>query len=194
MLLLGACGPGVDEEGASSDSTALRGETTAQGERSAEAQAYVDAFSASLNEGGNGGEVFPPDETECFARGIVDGIGVDKLDAAGLTPEAVSGGSEGDLDGLSEGDRKVVAESFTGCIDLEQFFIASVMVQSGAAEAPDDLQACFADVDWEVVDAEFAESIIDGDDELDEDGPAVRAMAPCFRLAAGGFEDGTTGD
>ena len=70
--LLGACG----SSGGGSSSSGDGGK-------------YADAISAQLQKG-DSGDVFTKAQADCLASKMVDVIGVDKLNAAGLTPSKIS--------------------------------------------------------------------------------------------------------
>ncbi|MBP7632026.1 MAG: hypothetical protein KA758_16355, partial [Acidimicrobiales bacterium] len=117
VLVLGSCSSGGDDDavdagdgttttaaegsGEPSETTEGDGEggddetTTTEGdggdvEVSADARAYVDA----MNEAMTADEEFPlsDDQAECFNARTINTIGVDRLQAAGVTPEMMSSG------------------------------------------------------------------------------------------------------
>lgn len=211
-LMLGACGNDTSGEvtsGSTTTEASAAGDTPQEnddeaakkdddapkknsGDRSAEAQAYVDSMTAAFEEDAGVDESFPVDQMECFVGDMVDGIGVDNLKEAGLTPESVTDDSaDADIEALSEGDRKVVADSFTGCIDLEEIFIGSIEAESGGDELPKEMKECFAAIDWKVMEAEFAETIVSGDDG--EDSAAMAPLMGCMMMGLGELETPATG-
>ena len=119
---------------------------------------------------------------------MVDGIGVDKMKEAGFTPESIAADGEGDkvdLKKLSEGDRKVVAESFTNCIDLEAVFMESLA--SSGEDIPKEMKECFEGIDWEVIEEKFSEMILTGD-EMDENDSAMAPLLGCMLGSMGDMD------
>ena len=144
-LFLGACGNDTSKSGEGG---------SGKSDRNDEEQTYVDAMTASLMESGGDEETIPKESAECWAGDMVDGVGVDKLKEAGITPEAVGGsGEEANFEKLSKDDRKVVADSFTECIDLEQVFMDSLA--SGGDEVSPEMKECFEAIDWKVIEDKF---------------------------------------
>ncbi|MFZ4719215.1 MAG: hypothetical protein ACOYMR_07305 [Ilumatobacteraceae bacterium] len=80
LLGLGACG---------SDS---KGGDAATGEVTAEEQPYVDAMVKSIQ--ADGTAPFTGDQASCLAKGMVNIIGVDEFEKAGITPENIGDGSD----------------------------------------------------------------------------------------------------
>ena len=184
-LLLGACGNDTGKSGAGG---------SGGGDRSAKDQAYVDDMTAAFAKENVDDESFPQDQIECWMGDMTDGVGVDKLKEAGLTPESVSDdASEADLQKLSKDDRKVVAESFTDCVDLEEVFTASMEAESGDEELPKEMKECFADIDWNAMEKEFSEMILTGD-EPDENNAAMAPLLGCMMAGLGdlGADSGDT--
>ena len=178
-LILGACG----NDGSNSGEGGSGG-----GDRSAEDQAYVDEMTAAFTKENADDESFPTDQFECWMGDMADGVGVDKLKEAGLTPESVDNdSSEADLQKLSEDDRKVVAESFTDCVDLEEVFTASMEAESSGEEIPKEMKECFAAIDWEVIEAKFSEMILTGD-EMDENDSAMAPLLGCMLGSMGDMD------
>lgn len=178
-LFLGACGNDTSKSGEGGSD---------KSDRKGEEQAYVEAMTASLMESGGDEETIPKESAECWSGDMVDGIGVDKLEEAGITPETVGGsGDEADFEKLSKDDRKVVADSFTKCIDLEQVFMNSLA--SSGEEIPQEMKECFEAIDWTVIEKSFSEMILTGED-MDENDPAMAPLLGCMLSGMGDLDMG----
>ena len=178
-LFLGACGNDTSNSGEGG---------SGKGDLKGDEQAYVDELTAAIQKSSGEDEAIPKDQAECWMGDMVDGIGVDKMKKAGFTPEAIAGDGEADevkLEELSEGDREVVAESFTDCINLEQVFMDSLA--SSGEEIPQDMKDCFEGIDWEVLEAKFSEMILTGD-EMDENDSAMAPLVGCMLSGLGDLD------
>lgn len=175
ILAIGACGSDVTPSG--------QGDAASR-ERTAEEQAYVDDATAMLRENSENDD-FSADQLECWVGEMVDGLGVDTLNGAGITPKTLAEGeSDADLASLPEEDRKLIATSFTDCVDLEQLFTASLTKETG--DVPPEMQDCLADVDWDSMESAVAEAILSGNEEMDED----TLMGPLMECMFGGLGEG----
>jgi hypothetical protein len=98
------------------------------------AVALADNMMAEAATGGS--PVASREEADCWANGIVDGIGEDRLTEMGVTPEAI-----GELDELplDDGEVSVVVDSLFACVDVQQSFADQFAGEFGQ-EAAD----CFA--------------------------------------------------
>ncbi len=176
-LLLGACGDKTSNSGAGSSGTS---------DRTSEDQAYVDELTGAIQSSSGQDDSIPKDQAQCWVDDMVDGIGVDKMKQAGFTPEAMSGnGDQVDFKKLSEGDRKVVADSFTECVDLKQVFMESL--DSSGQDLTPEMKECFEGIDWKVIEQSFAEMILSGDD-LDENDPAMAPLLGCMMMGLGDMD------
>lgn len=98
--------------------------STTDGEPSGDPQDYVDALVATID--GAGEEFFEPGQVECLAESFVDVIGVDALEAAGISPDELAEGTASTFPpelGLDEAEANELYDQFGACeIDLvEQF-------------------------------------------------------------------------
>ncbi|MEZ5382203.1 MAG: hypothetical protein R2754_10485 [Microthrixaceae bacterium] len=192
-LALGACGNKVEAKGdTGGDSSG--GETSGGGgERSADEQAYVDELSAAVAETADSDAPFPQDQMDCWVGDMVDGIGVDKMKEAGFTAESLADeSSEADLGALSDDERKVVADSFTKCVDLEEVFLASM--EASGEEIPQSVKDCFAEIDWDNIEAVMGEAILANDEELSNGDEAMAPLMSCMLGSLGDLDTsaGTT--
>ena len=97
---------------------------------------YADAIATKLTSGPNG-DVFTQKQADCLASGMVDVIGVDKLDAAGLSPSKISGSSDSFKavgQKLSESEAKDLVEVIAGgkCFDFVDLIIKSAQSSGGS--------------------------------------------------------------
>ena len=96
------------------------------------------------------------EEAECWASGIVDGVGEDRLNELGVTPESV-----GELEDLALTDEEVstVVDSLFDCADVKQAFADQFAADFGAEAA-----SCIAEgLDEDLVKQALSASIA-GDD------------------------------
>lgn len=79
-----------------------------------EGRAYVDA----MVDGTSADSGFSADEARCMATAVVDQVGVDALQAAGITPESVRAAGDIDVTGLlTEAEASTLAAQVAPCID-----------------------------------------------------------------------------
>ena len=103
---------------------------------------YAEAAAASFRDDPD--FPFDDDSAECFAGRLVDVIGVDRLENAGVTPEDFAD-EEFDLAdaGLDLGDEEAseLASAFPEC-DIAIADLIVIGIEEDGAEVPDDLRAC----------------------------------------------------
>jgi hypothetical protein len=165
-LALGACG---DDDGGSSASS--------------EEQPYVDAAAASL--AAEEDTPFTEEESECVATLMVQTIGVDRLEEAGIEPADFQ---DSDLD-LSEAgieysaeDQEAIANGLGDCVDVVDLFAESMAADGEVAD--EDIECMRDNVDEEQITALLASSF-GGEEEMDEDSMSFifELMAACPGLA-----------
>lgn len=198
-LALAGCGNDADEKGSNGDRSEEsgsgdekpaggdRGESSGGGDQPAgDDQAFVDEMADAIAAQADAEGAFPEDQLNCWVGSMVDGIGVDKMKEAGFTPESLaSNSSEADLGALSDDERKVVADSFAKCIDLEEVFLAQIEADGGD-EIPQEVKDCLAEIDWDEIEKVMGEAILANDEEL-SNGDEV--MAPLMECMFGAFGD-----
>ena len=127
--------------------TEARVTTTTNGEPSGDAQDYVDALVATI-EGDEGEEVFEPGQVECLAGNFVDVIGVEALQAAGVSPEEFAQGNGSNFPpelGVDEAKANELYDQFAACeVDLVEVFTKAF--SSGRGEATAEQRACLDEV------------------------------------------------
>jgi hypothetical protein len=99
---------------------------------------YVEALSASWSEDAE--LPSPATEGPCLAEGYVDAVGVDAIEAAGVTPESIREDDDDVLDmvELDAEQADGLAGAFIDCVDLGRFFLES----SGTGP---EAMSCFRD-------------------------------------------------
>lgn len=116
----------------------------------------VQALAANLLEDGEDSPVASQEEAECWASGVVGGIGEDRLTELGVTPEDV-----GDIEdlALTDDEVSVVVDSLFGCADVQQAF-----ADQFAADFGEEAATCIAEqLDEDLVKQALTASIA-GDD------------------------------
>lgn len=121
--------------------------TTTDGEPSSDPQDYVDALVANI-EGDTGAESFGPGQVECVAGNFVDVIGIEALQAAGISPEEFAEGDGSDFPpevGVDEAKANELFDQFDACeVDLIEVF--SKIFAAEGEELTAEQQACLEDV------------------------------------------------
>jgi hypothetical protein len=71
---------------------------------------------------------FPPDEQDCFVRGMVEGVGLDRLAGATLTPEQFAAAD--DFEGLVDDEAAMVLiiDSLADCVDIVGLMVAEEQI------------------------------------------------------------------
>lgn len=156
-LVLGATACGDDESASDAPSEAAEAEaagddaaapTTAPDAAAATTVAATDAPSGGgslavaladnmMEEAATGGSpITSREEADCWANGLVDGIGEDRFNEMGVTPDAI-----GEIDELplTDDEVSVVVDSLFECVDVQQSF-ADQFAGDFGQEAAD----CFA--------------------------------------------------
>lgn len=117
--------------------------TTTDGEPSSDPQDYVDALVAEFEEDG-GDQIFESGQVECLAERFVDVVGIDELQAAGVSPDefAEGDGSEFPAElGVDEDKANELYDQFAACeIDLREL-LTKVFTSEGN-EITAEQQAC----------------------------------------------------
>lgn len=105
----------------------------ASGEVDADADAYVAALEADFDPSMEASE----DEIRCISEGVVEVIGVDNLQEAGISPEQLAANGPGAIE-LDEEEAGAIADAFIDCLEDPMAVFAASM---GAGDA--DATACF---------------------------------------------------
>ncbi len=163
-LALAACG-GDDESGGDGD---LR-------------EQYVDAIVAADEDQDT---PLAGDDLRCYAEAVVDGIGVDALEA-GTTPEEIE--QSGSFDPVSAGieltedDAAAVVDGVSACVDLRQLFLDQLAADGAAT--PEQVACVDEAVDDELLETYFASSLVSAEDaqaQADASAELQAAAMPCL--------------
>jgi hypothetical protein len=163
VLVLAACG-GDDESGGGD----LR-------------EQYVDAIALAEEDQDT---PFSGDDVRCYAEAVVDGIGVDALEA-GTTPaeieqagafDPVTAGIE-----LTEEDAEAVVDGVSTCVDLREVFLDQLGAEGSAT--PEQIACVDEEVDDELLESFYVASLMSGDDGEAQATASVELQAaamPCL--------------
>jgi hypothetical protein len=166
-LLTFAVGCGDDGEGGGGGLTA-------------EEQAYVD----EALEGFDPEEEAPltEDDARCVATSMVEGVGVERLEEVGLTPESFS--SDEDLpDGLAVEDAQTIVDGMKGCIDLQELMLAGIAEDASLSE---ETQECLAEhFDDDLVERSMVALLSEGTDALSEQSGVGAELMAAFVACPG---------
>jgi hypothetical protein len=145
----------------------------------ADAQPYVDAVTRSLQ----GDEEFPvsDDTAACIGEAVVDAVGADRLEEAGVTPKEFEDAEDFDDLGieLTDDDIDRLGSGLAGC-DL-----ADAITQGFASELPGltdgDLECISDGIDDDALGDAMAQGLLGGDDVNPEDivGPVFDGLKDC---------------
>ncbi|MET0326968.1 MAG: hypothetical protein ABW219_17265 [Ilumatobacteraceae bacterium] len=127
VAVLGACGGDDDDGGDGPDAAAQR---------------YVDSLIAGFTAGEDEAPQLTPAQAECVAPRWIDVVGTTRLTDAGVAPEDLGVGGNGELAelGLSGDEGNELYDAFADCgVDLEQAFIEGIAMSGGL---PDDVVDC----------------------------------------------------
>ncbi len=90
-----------------------------------------------------GGTKPTEEQADCISEGMVDDVGVEKLQEYELLNEDLEINDEANPDDMSEGDADALAGVFVDCIDVEEMF--ADQFGSGEEELPAEAQECIKD-------------------------------------------------
>jgi hypothetical protein len=176
LLLLG--GAACSDEG---DATSAG---TGAGGLSAAEQAYVD----EALEGFDAEREAPMTEADarCIATSMVEGVGVERLEEMGITPESFS--DDGDLpDGaVEEADAEAMVDGISECIDIRGLFLAGFN-EDGSLSA--EAEECLADAfDEDLVKRTMVVLLTEGEDALSDDSGVGAEVMQTFLACPGALE------
>jgi hypothetical protein len=123
-----ACGGSGDDEASAPEPVEEAGveEGTTEDDRAlADGPFTVDDYVEVLAEDSGGlTEVMSDDEAACFVGSMVEGIGLDRLEAAGMTPEAFA--EADDFSGLVEEaeGRRITVDAMVDCTDFHDLVLS----------------------------------------------------------------------
>ena len=142
MLLVPACAG--DDDDAASDTTAEETATTEEDGGAADDEGddngdvsdddYEEAFAKSLTDGDDGFGL-TDDEAQCATEKVIDEIGAERLQDAGMTEEYLSSQS-GDSTDLTDEEARTIVDALFDCGDMGEAFGRSI---AGDVEGDDDI-------------------------------------------------------
>jgi hypothetical protein len=174
LFALTACGGGNDTEA---------------DPETAEAKENIKA--SLLEEGGNlAGTEVTDEQAGCVSDGMVDEVGVDKLQEYKLIDEEFKISKDAQPTDMEQGDAEAMAAVFTDCVDMEELFEEQFSTGPMADQLTDEQQTCLKDaVDDEVIESALADTF-QGKQADPAEGVQADLMA-CVTGGAGG--EGTGG-
>lgn len=208
VVALAACGASVDtvKDAADTSSTTVGDTTSVTGgdaptttakadkpkddkpKSDGKAGPYVDAMVDSML----ADDDFPATEKQarCFAANSVDVIGVDRLQAKGITPDDLRSDSSMDLSdiGLSMDEGNDIYDGFEDCgIDVKGLMLESM--EDDGKPVPDEVKTCIDTVlTKDNLRKLMVSSIVNGDDETESDPetkPIMNGLMGCLFMAMG---------
>jgi len=169
VVLVFAAGCGDDDSEGGGTDTGSESEGDLSDEERAYVDAAVDGYDAERD------APMTEDDARCMATSMVQGIGVDRLEEMGITPESFS--EDGDLPegALTEADAEAMVSEIAGCIDLQELFLAGFTEDESLS--PETVE-CLADqFDEDLVTRLMVVLLSQGEDALSEgSGPGAELM------------------
>ena len=134
---------------------------------------YVKALADNLARAENDDLPMSREQADCLAPRWVDTIGVDRFEAAGVTPEDIKNDDKtADFEEftLSESEAEVMYDAFGQCdVNLREMMIESM---AGDSETPEAVRKCMEGVlTEEAIKTLMIMGLTEGDDAMDDDGP-----------------------
>ena len=164
LAFAAGCGDDDSESGGDAD-TGGATETASEDDLSDEEQAYVD----TAVEGYDAERDAPmtEDDSRCMATAMVQGIGVDRLEEMGITPESFS--EDGDLPegAVSEADAEAMVAEISTCIDLQDLFLAGFTEDESLS--PETIECLTEQFDEDLVTRLMVTLLSEGEDALSAD-------------------------
>lgn len=151
------------------------------GDLSSAEQEYVDAAMETFDP--EEAEPLTEDEARCMVTSMVDAVGVDTLEDAGLTPESFGEADSPFPEGLTEDQAEGVVDGMEDCFDLSQLFLDGMAED---ASLSDEDRECLADAfDGDTVHDLFVTMLSQGEEALQEDPEAMSAILELFSQCPG---------
>lgn len=158
-----------------------------------EGKPYVDALTTSLRLHGAGDLELTPSEARCLAPRWVNVLQPERLDEAGVEPEALE--SADGLDekapkvALTDGEISKLVDSFGECdVDLAPAFVHSL---TEAADLTPAAEACLVDaIGDDLTRRSVALAVTDGADALDEDTGLMAELFDALSTCPGAIDLG----
>lgn len=127
------------------------------------------------------------EQATCLSDGMVDEIGVDKLQEYDLLTEDLTINENPDL-AMEEGDADTLAEVFTDCVDMEQMFEDQFASFAGQDQLPEEAQTCIEDAIDEDIIRDGLSATFQGEDEV-MGSEVQEKLQTCLTDSLGGLEE-----
>jgi hypothetical protein len=155
-----------------------------------DAEAKENIKASLLEEGGNlAGTEVTDEQAGCVSDGMVDEVGVDKLQEYKLLDEEYNIRKDAQPTDMEEGDATALARVFTDCVDMEALFEEQFSSGPMADQLTDEQQECLKNA----VDAEVIESALAATFQGKEADPTAGIqddLMACVTDGAGGASGG----
>lgn len=146
-----------------------------------ESQEYVDAIVAANDDD----EAVTAEDMECYGRSLVDAVGVDVLQGAGITPEEMSDSDSLNNFGITFSDAQADAlwSDLNECMDVRAFFYRAL---ADGGEVSNETVACLDNtIDDDLIKRFIIGAVTEGDDAFQEDDQLTRDLAAAFSECPG---------
>lgn len=196
LVAAGCSADGSDEKAgvgsstsAVSSTTTVTSSTTADAGSTASRQEYVEAVAEAMRSVEDTNFPIDDEQAGCLAPKWVDAIGYETLVDAGVTPEVLGGGEDGDTtaefqDVVDRARAEKLVDAFGACgIDLEDFFYESLA--SDGTATPEQIRCLQDRLPSGFVRDMMVTSMDRGDEALDSDPELEDQFTEAFVLCIG---------
>ncbi len=180
MFALSACSGGEDDQPPQAEP-----QQTEQGDRAKE------NIKASLLEQGDelAGTAVTDEQAGCVADGMVDEVGVEKLQEYKLLDEKLAIREDVGAVKMGQGDAEALAAVFVDCVDIEKVFEERFSSGAAAEQLSEEQQQCLKDaVDSEIIEKALADTF-----QGKAADPTGDLQADIMSCIAGGITGGDSG-
>ena len=152
-----------------------------------DAEAKENIKASLLEQGGNlAGTEVTEEQAGCVSDGMVDEVGVDKLQEYKLLDEEFKISEDAQPTDMEKGDAEALAAVFTGCVDMEKLFEEQFSSGAMADQLTEKQQNCLRDA----VDADVIESALADTFQGKEADPTAGIQADLMACVGGGSSGG----
>jgi hypothetical protein len=127
------------------------------------------------------------EQAECFADGMVDDIGVEKLQDYNLINDDFEIVQDAEPTDMSKGDAEAMAAVITGCVDMKQMIEDQINEQAGTDLTEEQAQCVSDAIDEDAIEAGLAASF-QGDEETNPLEESMGALMQCVMGGTGEME------
>jgi hypothetical protein len=177
MLMLTACGGGDD--GSEPEGQASVSSEDAKAKESIKASVLAESTEVV------GDTALTDEQAGCFADGLVDEVGVEKLQEYKLIDENYEMTEDAEPTDMSKADAEATASVITGCVDVKAL-IEEQIDQGAGTELTEEQASCISDaIDEEAIEAGLAAEFQgnEGDNPLEE---SMGDLMACVMGGVGG--------